>query len=387
MRCVPAHDFTVSKAIAWRSAIADDPPYQRESSIWSLGKQQLFIDSLLNGYDVPKIYLHDLRGKHPTRVYAVVDGKQRLTTIWRYLAGEFPLADDFRIEPANLPEMAAGVSHPRAGQRFGELDPAWQRVLRTTHLAVVLIQNATEDDIEDLFSRLNNGEPLNAAEKRNAMGGEATKLVRAIAGHRFFHEHVRFTNARHHHHDAAARVLALEAAALDGMVGLPDVRSRALDAFIRDNRRMPDARRRDLRERVTVVLDRMCQVFEIHDQLLASQAAPTLHYLIVRAVVGRPPAGWERVLREALARFQESRRAQLQRIEEEQDPELREFSELMHSGANEPRSLSRRRAILLRRLRGTSPILAQALSERGDDAAPSDAPTRTERGSHVHSTA
>ena len=68
MRCVPAHDFTVAKALAWRSAIADDPPYQRPSAVWSLAKQQLFIDSLINGYDVPKIYLHDLRGKHPTRV-------------------------------------------------------------------------------------------------------------------------------------------------------------------------------------------------------------------------------------------------------------------------------------------------------------------------------
>ena len=62
MRCVPAHDFTVMKAYLWRSAINEKPPYQRESSVWSLEKQQLFIDSLLNGYDVPKIYLHDLRG-------------------------------------------------------------------------------------------------------------------------------------------------------------------------------------------------------------------------------------------------------------------------------------------------------------------------------------
>ena len=50
------------KAYLWRSAIQEKPPYQRESSVWSLEKQQLFIDSLLNGYDVPKIYLHDLRG-------------------------------------------------------------------------------------------------------------------------------------------------------------------------------------------------------------------------------------------------------------------------------------------------------------------------------------
>lgn len=388
MRCVPAHDFNVSKAITWRSAIADDPPYQRESSIWSLAKQQLFIDSLLNGYDVPKIYLHDLRGKHPTRVYAIVDGKQRLTTIWRYLTDAFPLADDFKIEPANLPELPEGVPHPQAGQRFSELDPGWQQVLRTTHLAVVLIQNATEEDIEELFSRLNNGEPLNAAEKRNAMGGDATKLVRAIAGHRFFLEHVRFTNARYQHHDAAARLLVLEAAARDGAAALPDLRSRSLDAFIHDNRRIQAARRRELRDRVTDVQDRLCHVFAARDPLLAGQATPPLYYLVVRGVTTQAPAGWAGVLREALAAFEQDRRTQLQRTEEEQDPELREFSELMQSGVNEPRSLSRRLAILRHRIRRTRPILADVLpEEEGGGATSADTPSGTERRSHVHSKA
>src|SRR5215210_3593051 len=116
MRCVPAHDFNVAKAMAWRSAIHDDPPYQRESSVWSLDKQQLFVDSLLNGYDVPKIYLHDLRGLQPTKVYAIVDGKQRLTTIWRFLRDELALAPDYKTIQANIPDEAAAARPPMAGQ-------------------------------------------------------------------------------------------------------------------------------------------------------------------------------------------------------------------------------------------------------------------------------
>src|SRR5919198_2448554 len=175
MRCRLAHDFTVAKVLAWRHALYDDPPYQRQSAVWSLDRQQRFIDSLLNGYDVPKIYLHDLRGQHPTRVYALVDGKQRVTTIWRFLRDEFPLSPSFQVEEANLPELPPGTPPPLAGQRFSELHPAWQAVLRGTGLSVVLIQNATEEDIEELFARLNNGQPLNAAEKRNARGGEMAK--------------------------------------------------------------------------------------------------------------------------------------------------------------------------------------------------------------------
>lgn len=157
MRCEAARDFTVAKAIAWRSSIDDDPPYQRAGDVWSMARQQLFIDSLLNGYDVPKIYLHDLRGHHPTKVYAVVDGKQRLTTLWSFLKDGFALAPTFRIEAE---DAIPGVPVPRPGSRFSEFHSTWQRALLWTPISVVLIRDAEEDDIEELFSRLNNGVAL-----------------------------------------------------------------------------------------------------------------------------------------------------------------------------------------------------------------------------------
>lgn len=162
MRCVPAHPFTVGKALAWRSAIDVDPPYQRPADAWDLLRRQRFIDSLLNGFDVPKFYLHDVRGgDRPTIAYTVVDGKQRLTAIWSYLADGFGLADDFVSSGA-----PPGLEHarpPTGGARFSDLDPGWQVALRRTYLSVVLIQDATLDEIEELFARLNSGVPLAAA--------------------------------------------------------------------------------------------------------------------------------------------------------------------------------------------------------------------------------
>ena len=66
-------------------------------------------------------------------------------------------------------------------------------------LSVVLIQKASEEDIEELFSRLNNGEPLNAAEKRNAMGGDMCVLIRDVAKHDFFKKHLSVSNKRYQH--------------------------------------------------------------------------------------------------------------------------------------------------------------------------------------------
>jgi hypothetical protein len=362
MRCVPAHDFTVMKAYLWRSAINEKPPYQRESSVWSLEKQQLFIDSLLNGYDVPKIYLHDLRGIEETKVYAVVDGKQRLTTIWRFLTNEFPLASDFRIEPNNYPELPPDAVPPAAGMYFRDIDPIWQEVLKSTFLAVVLIQNAREEDIEDLFSRLNNGEPLNAAEKRNAMGGDMARLIREVAGRPFFTERLKFTNARHHHFDLAAKFLAIESQRLDGDWAVPDLRSRTLDEFVRGNRRMEAARREALARSLDANLSTMDQVFEAADPLLATLVNPPLFYLFVGQVAREfEDDRLAERLRAFLRRFHHDRVAELEKPEEEQDADLHEFSRLLQGGTNERGNLERRLEILLRAFRAENADLVAAV--------------------------
>jgi len=343
MRCDPAHHFTIAKARAWRSAIEDRPPYQRESAVWSLDKRQLFIDSLLNGYDVPKIYLHDLRGEEPTKVYAIVDGKQRLTAIWSFLDGGFPLAPDFRVEPANLPDLPPGSVAPTAGQRFSQFGSAWRDVFLSTYLSVVLIRKATEADIEALFSRLNNGEPLNAAEKRNALGGDMARLIRTVAGRPFFAERLHFTNARLQHYELAARLLAATAGGTDDDPP-PDLRAAALDAFVRDRRIVPDAERDRLQAEVDAGLSRLSAVFGRSDPLLGAPSYVLLYFLFL--CDGPADAAAPGDVRDFLASFQRDRAAALEQPEDERDEALVEFSGLMQHGAQDRRTIARRLEIL-----------------------------------------
>lgn len=247
MRCEPAHFFTVAKARVWRSAIDDDPPYQRGGDAWTLAQRQRFIDSLLNGYDVPKLYLHDLRGRHPTKVYAVVDGKQRLSAIWSFLADGFGLADDFRVE---RPSDGGSQSGPVGPLRFSELAAEWQARLLATYLSVVLIRDADEADIDKLFARLNDGTPLTAAEARNAIAGRMSALVREVAAMPVLAELLRFADARGAHREVAVALLALEDAGRRGASGEPDLRPPALDAFVRARNDIDSASARALREAV-----------------------------------------------------------------------------------------------------------------------------------------
>jgi hypothetical protein len=346
VRCTLARDFTVGKALAWRSSIDADVPYQRESFVWSIEQQQLFVDSLLNGFDVPKIYLHDLRGEHPTKVYAIVDGKQRLTTIWRFLQDELPLAPDFRVAESNLPDLPPGIRHPLAGDVFSKLDRAWQRVLRGTYLSVVLIRNASPDDIEELFSRLNNGEPLNAAERRNAFGGGMAELVRELVRHPFFTERLPFGNERFAHHDLAARVLSIESTG-SSVGGAPDLRAASLDDFVRGGRSLRLDARAELAARATVMLDRLTEVFRHSDPLLTRTTAP-LAYLFVRGLDDEAPAGRvmpERI-RSFLEQFEAERRAALVAPESDRPRWAFEFTLLSDHDTGLPNNIDRRIAIL-----------------------------------------
>ena len=349
MRCVPAFDFTVGKALAWRLSIEENAPYQREGAVWSTEQQQLFIDSLLNGYDVPKIYLHDLRGAQPTKVYAIVDGKQRLTTIWRFLADHLPLAADYKTIQANIPDEALAVQAPRAGERYSELDPVWQAVLRATYLSVVLIQNATVDDIEDLFARLNNGEPLNAAEKRNAIGGSMAALARELARHPFFTDRLPYGNERYQHFDLATKVLMLETAVREDRAAVSDLHADRLDAFVREHRTLSHDDRERLKEWSLVPLSLLARAFRADDPLLSRPASAPLFYLLVKRARKDLSDLSPTALRESIARFEDARHAALA-TPRDADPSYLEFTMLAEGDTNATHNLRRRLEILTERL-------------------------------------
>ncbi len=61
-----------------RKKINLQPQYQR-TGVWSDKNNQLLIDTILRGYDIPKIYLTD--SKDDNFEQEVIDGQQRLKAI------------------------------------------------------------------------------------------------------------------------------------------------------------------------------------------------------------------------------------------------------------------------------------------------------------------
>jgi Protein of unknown function DUF262 len=172
---MPVHELLRSE-----QTLQLDPGYQREGGIWTRDRQQLFIDSILNGFDVPPMYLHRLRppefreGRAAT--YAVVDGRQRLEALVGFAADRFNLAADFRLledvedsQPSLSEELAPGPDR-HSSRTLSELraeSPSLYYRFMDYELPVTIIDTSDPDLIEELFFRLNEGVPLTPAEKRS----------------------------------------------------------------------------------------------------------------------------------------------------------------------------------------------------------------------------
>lgn len=180
-----------------RDRIDTEAEYQR-GSVWSEAQQRLLIDSLLRGYDLPKIYLRKLP-EGETLLYEVVDGKQRLTAIWRYLNDEFRLSRNVTLE---------GIGNI-GRKRWSELSAAAQDRLQFAKITVSELEDATAEEVAELFLRLQRGEPLRAAEKRNAILGPVRDFVAGrLARHPVF-SHLGIPDRRFTWHELAAIALLL----------------------------------------------------------------------------------------------------------------------------------------------------------------------------------
>lgn len=189
---------TISSIVLSKDKYNLTPIYQR-NEVWASDRKQLLIDTILRQYDMPKIYLEQLPegGRYE---YNVIDGQQRLTSIFGFTDNDFPvgqISED--LEAGNL-----------VGKYYAELDAKQQDYINSYELAVIQLDNATDQEIRELFRRLQEGVSLTPPEKRNAMLGNMADFVRDQASQNKIFTLVKVSNKRLQHHDFMAIVTALE---------------------------------------------------------------------------------------------------------------------------------------------------------------------------------
>ena len=127
------------------------PDWQR-GKVWPLKKKQKFLDTIFKGWHVPVLYFRKIGDE----TFECVDGQQRLTAIWEFYDNKIPLSEESRKS--------------YGGPLYEALKPSISDKFDDYVLQVEEIEEATDDDVKELFQRLQLGAPLNTPEKLNAIG-------------------------------------------------------------------------------------------------------------------------------------------------------------------------------------------------------------------------
>lgn len=138
-----------------RKELVVNKTYQRNTGVWPATAKTFFIDTILEGFPFPKIYLYQNYDKSLRQPFKeIVDGQQCFNTINEFYNNKFKLSN---------------VSKKYVGMMFDDLNDDLKERFLTYNIQVDIINAADETYILELFRRMNSyTAPLNDAEKRNA---------------------------------------------------------------------------------------------------------------------------------------------------------------------------------------------------------------------------
>jgi len=269
------------KPLTWwksrRSKIDMEPPYQRRGRLWSDTDKAYLIDSILNGYDIPKLYMADFTwGEsllNSSRLpYAIIDGKQRFEAIFDFFDGNIVLNDDF-VFVSDRSLSLGGLGYKDLVESHYEI----AEVFETFPLTIVGVVASTEI--------------------RNAMVGRMPEAIREIAKHDFFQTNIAFSVKRGADLNAAAKLLSFEFSEAP-----VETKKSNLDTFAQAVAATRSQLELALR-RVLEALDEMSQIFLPRDKLLTNAGILPVYYWFIK----NQSEDRYRFVREFLVKFEESR--------------------------------------------------------------------------------
>ena len=207
---------------------------------------------------------------------------------------------------------AGGLDYQMLSQKYPQLKARFDATL----VDIVTIRTNDIELIEDMFSRLNEAVPLNAPEKRGALGGPMPAAIRKVAAHVFFSKRIPFPDARYRHRDLAAKFVYIEFSK-----AIPNTKKSYLDDFVKDfrkwrkenNKKASPSTISALVKRVEKTLNLMASVFVTSDSLLRQVGMTTLYFHLFRRVESGEVA---RVNRDMLVRFERAREKNRELVEE-----------------------------------------------------------------------
>ena len=141
----------------WRNEEIEIPDFQRDF-VWKQVQSSKLIESFLVGLPVPAVFLYNDRDNQK---YLVIDGQQRLKSIFYYFEGYFGAKRRNRRKVFDLKGLHEESSY--YGKTFDDLQDEDRRRLKNAVLRAFIVQQFDPEDhttIYHIFERLNTGGTL-----------------------------------------------------------------------------------------------------------------------------------------------------------------------------------------------------------------------------------
>ena len=164
-------------------------PIQRKSGMWDEKRKSLLIHTILMSsiFTVPPVYFRKDSIADKKYQYSVIDGIQRITTVFSYIENEFCLTE---VPPV----IIDGVSYDVSGKYFADLEQDCQQEIIRFKMKIEAFEpedgdteEYVNDMIEQVFERINSAVPLTSAQICKAKAGtDVAIILNELLGSRFF---------------------------------------------------------------------------------------------------------------------------------------------------------------------------------------------------------
>ncbi|WVQ74029.1 hypothetical protein IAR50_003610 [Cryptococcus sp. DSM 104548] len=146
-----------------------DPSYQRDV-VWSTAKQVGLVESLMLKYYVPPIIFALVNIRKLNEKYICIDGKQRVTSIIRFMDGEIPYS-----RPGSKDKFWWTDAGAKGKRKV--LPGPLKKLFEKIKLPSVTYKELGDDQQRDIFQRVQLGVALSSAEKLQAISSPHSSWI------------------------------------------------------------------------------------------------------------------------------------------------------------------------------------------------------------------
>ena len=283
--------------------------YQR-APVWTRIQEQLFIDSIFRGYSIPAFYFHRKQssvGGYKKDILEIIDGQQRINAMYRYSEGGYDLKMNIKF-----PDFFQGQNYPWTDRLFQDISDDLQCQFYEQKVVIFFIETEDNNEIRDLFIRLQGGTPLTPQDKRDSWPGCFTKYILRLGGKHgvekypgdpFFKKIAKPSGGESNKRKLAAQIAMLYSRRREG--GEPSfcgIKSQDIDEFY--HRKIDFNPSSQEAKRFKKILEKLTSIFENAQITLKGKGHYAIHLvLLADSLLDDYAPGWENKLPRAFRDF------------------------------------------------------------------------------------